>query len=473
MKITNYRIGFAANSSSTHSCVVVPKDTLIKDHCNTGEYRWDYFTLASPAEKTLYLLCQLVTNIKAGIHIDGLSWEQSSKLNDYALAELGLLPTNLIELYKQNTDAYVDHQSAITFPRNKEGLVDIDFASKFIEHIANNSNVAILGGNDNDDYSHPLDGNPDHYLFDSISNFDKVVKLADNHFTLFNTRDGSKMRVTFDDSPITSSPFPELVDMKITDWCDKGCTFCYQSSTTEGVHAKDYLIREYVTELAQLGTLEIALGGGETTAHPDFAYIISTIYSKGIVPNFTTKSTSWFTKDWAEGVIKKVGAIAYSVGSLAELRSVRKEYLSHFSSYTRKFTIHIVMGTVNKSSLIEILDYCKKNFISFTLLGYKDVGFGETYNMIPYLNWMEDIITTYKEFKIDSLLAKEIAPLLNKHNVDPIYYYVTEGSFSCYIDATQKYLSKDSYSPDDKLDIKYARNILELYQQMQSNNLIN
>ena len=44
MRIHNVRLGFATNSSSTHSLIFLPK---AQDNYNEGGFGWDNFTLAS------------------------------------------------------------------------------------------------------------------------------------------------------------------------------------------------------------------------------------------------------------------------------------------------------------------------------------------------------------------------------------------------------------------------------------------
>ena len=51
--------------------------------------------------------------------------------------------------------------------------------------------------------------------------------------TLYN--DGTKIRVCTEKVP--SPVFPESIDFKITNYCDRGCKFCHESCTTKGKHA--------------------------------------------------------------------------------------------------------------------------------------------------------------------------------------------------------------------------------------------
>jgi hypothetical protein len=60
MKIHNVRAGFATNSSSSHSIVMLaPGHHVTTDEHSRFEYGWENFTLSDPASKTAYLAVQL------------------------------------------------------------------------------------------------------------------------------------------------------------------------------------------------------------------------------------------------------------------------------------------------------------------------------------------------------------------------------------------------------------------------------
>lgn len=70
-----------------------------------------------------------------------------------------------------------------------------------------------------------------------------------NALALFDRRNGTKLRFAI--GSYTKATRPELVDIKITDWCDVGCTFCYQDSTLLGRHASWENLSYVVEELAK------------------------------------------------------------------------------------------------------------------------------------------------------------------------------------------------------------------------------
>lgn len=131
--------------------------------------------------------------------------------------------------------------------------------------------------------------------------------------TFFNPRTGFFARVPDKGKrePFWSPHGPELMDISITNWCDKGCVFCYKSSTRHGSHMalRDY--KRVIDEAAQMGTFQVALGGGNPNQHPDFEEILDYTKAKGIVPNYTTNGRG-LTNSILEATKRNCGAVAVS-----------------------------------------------------------------------------------------------------------------------------------------------------------------
>ncbi|OUS06967.1 radical SAM/SPASM domain-containing protein [Rhodobacterales bacterium 52_120_T64] len=88
--------------------------------------------------------------------------------------------------------------------------------------------------------------------------------------------------------PFWSPHGPELMDISITNWCDKGCAFCYKASTKHGHHMQLGDYKKIIDQAAEMGTFQVALGGGNPNQHPDFVEILEYTKAKGVVPNYTT-----------------------------------------------------------------------------------------------------------------------------------------------------------------------------------------
>ena len=112
--------------------------------------------------------------------------------------------------------------------------------------------------------------------------------------------------------PFWSPHGPELMDISITNWCDMGCTFCYKSSTRRGRHMSISDYKSVIDQAAEMGTFQVALGGGNPNQHPDFLEILEYTRSKGIVPNYTTNGRG-LTQEILKVTASTCGAVAVSV----------------------------------------------------------------------------------------------------------------------------------------------------------------
>lgn len=81
---------------------------------------------------------------------------------------------------------------------------------------------------------------------------------------------------------------PRMLQVAITNACDKDCSFCYRP-----MEAKNRWSFDDIVELARVcdrwGVLEIAFGGGEPTLFPRFPELLREIWTTtGMCPSFTT-----------------------------------------------------------------------------------------------------------------------------------------------------------------------------------------
>ena len=63
---------------------------------------------------------------------------------------------------------------------------------------------------------------------------------------------------------------PELLDISITNYCERNCSFCYRNSSKVGKHMSTSLYRDIINEAKELKVFQVALGGGNPNQHPDF-----------------------------------------------------------------------------------------------------------------------------------------------------------------------------------------------------------
>lgn len=444
MKIHNVRLGLATNSSSTHSLVLLSSG-VGDDDVYDGEFGWDYWTAGELATKQRYLGIVLLQNLRtAGLNEDVAE----------AVAREWSGATSL--------EGYVDHQSVWDLPKAWTGS---GLDKKFVDDLRgylSKDNVAILGGNDNDDATHPLlDGDGFQLPLDqdvcsvaSVARFDEAHK----YWSIFNRVSGAKIRMSFD-SPgksvdVTKSTYPELVDVKITNFCPYGCAFCYQDSTKAGAHAPIDSLQNLARIFGEWRVFEVAIGGGEPTLHPNFVQILSMFRREGVVPNFTTRNVAWLRDDTLrESILGVAGAFAFSVDSADQVNQLAAALSYHKVSKNRA-TIQYIVGQDEGYGLYSIAEAALNAGIRLVLLGYKTNGRGSSLKTFKpdWIQSLKEIAKSknhkYARVGIDTALAKEHEKELQKLGVDKILYTTQEGKFSMYIDAVEDFVAPSSYCED-------------------------
>jgi len=206
----------------------------------------------------------------------------------------------------------------------------------------------------------------------------KIIKrFKDEHYSVFfNPNTGFFARVEEPNCPEPSWSLhgPELLDISITNWCDKGCALCYRKSD-EGGHHMSLENYELVMKQAQkMHVFQVALGGGNPNQHPEFCKILSLTREKyGIVPNYTTNGRS-LSEDVLIATKKYCGAVAVSAYSPFQ---ETENAVDALASKGIKTNIHFILTSQSVNTAIE---WFKKppNFLgkinALIFLNYKPIG---------------------------------------------------------------------------------------------------
>jgi radical SAM protein with 4Fe4S-binding SPASM domain len=137
---------------------------------------------------------------------------------------------------------------------------------------------------------------------------------SENYYTIFNPKTGFFARIEDDgfSEPVWSRHGPELIDISITNWCDRGCPACYRNSSPQGAHMLFSDFESIIRQAAQMGVLQVALGGGNPNQHPDFCRILElTRRQYGIVPSYSTNGRG-LSPAIIDASAKFCGAVAVS-----------------------------------------------------------------------------------------------------------------------------------------------------------------
>lgn len=134
---------------------------------------------------------------------------------------------------------------------------------------------------------------------------------GNNYIQLFNFSNGQALMLE-KDAFVYRKEGPLLLDVSITNRCERQCDFCYRKSQIRGY---DMPIEDYtflLSQAEQCGVQQIAIGGGEPTLHPNFIDILKQTAKRGLIPNYSTNADH-LTDEILIATKKYCGAMAISI----------------------------------------------------------------------------------------------------------------------------------------------------------------
>ena len=170
-----------------------------------------------------------------------------------------------------------------------------------------------------------------------------IRKYPNQHYTtVFNQENGFFLRLEDQgcDEPFWAESGPELLDISITNYCDKNCSFCYRNSSNNGKHMLMQDIQKIICEAEDMGVLQIALGGGNPNQHPNFIEILKLIRGHNIIPSYTSNG-DFLTTEILEATEKYCGAIA--VSAYPPFDNSFEDKIKKLSKYNIKVNIHFLI----------------------------------------------------------------------------------------------------------------------------------
>jgi radical SAM protein with 4Fe4S-binding SPASM domain len=294
-----------------------------------------------------------------------------------------------------------------------------------------------------------------------------------NYSTVFNKSTGFFARIEDVEHP---EPFwamsgPELLDISITNYCERGCDFCYRNSTPQGKHIlfEDY--RKIIRQAKEIGVLQVALGGGNPNQHPQFIQILEETASQGIVPSYTSNGIG-LSHEILKATKEFCGALAISAYSPYE--SYLEPIVNHISKYDIKTNIHFLLNTdtVEKAILwmTQPPTFLEKiNAIIF--LNYKPVNSGNELllkNSSLLQNFFEQVEKSKIHLKI-GFDTCSISGIVTYLNVNKIFYESCEAArFSAFISEDLKMYPCSFMINTDNFGDLWINSIFEIWQNNKS-----
>jgi len=275
-------------------------------------------------------------------------------------------------------------------------------------------------------------------------NSNLIINKYKSHQAIFNQSTGFLLRLGnhFHQDPFWCDYGPELIDISITNWCDRDCVFCYKGSNQNGIHMEIDGYKKIMQQAMQMKVFQVALGGGNPNQHPDFCEILRLTHEDyNIVPSYTTNGRG-LNEEVLLASKKYCGAVAVSAYKPYETLFKTVQQLSNFGIKTN---IHFLLTSETINTAIQWLKnppqiFNQINAIIF--LNYKPVGrnpnpellLGKAKNVQRFFQLAQE----KKSFKIgfDSCSISGIARFMN---ISPIFIERCEaGRFSMYISEDMK-----------------------------------
>ena len=200
----------------------------------------------------------------------------------------------------------------------------------------------------------------------------KILGMYRNgNYNVMLFEDGTKIRKSKAEK--LEAEFPECMDIKITNYCDMGCSYCHEASTIDGKHGK--ILRENFINTLKPYT-ELAIGGGNPLSHPNLLEFLRVLKSKKIIANITVNQAHFET---SENFINNLVENNLIKGLGISLTNPTDEFIEKVKKYPNA-VIHVIAGVVT----LEQLEKMSNNGLKILILGYKEFRRGETYYMDNY-----------------------------------------------------------------------------------------
>lgn len=250
--------------------------------------------------------------------------------------------------------------------------------------------------------------------------------------------DGTKEKITSEDSFRAS--FPDSIDLKITNYCDRGCPMCHEKSNEKGNHAD---LQAPFLKTLKKGT-ELAIGGGNPLSHPNLLVLLKQMKEQGVICNLTVNEHHFLkSKELLSGLINE--KLIYGLGISI---SAYNEEAVKFARANSNVVLHLINGVFT--------DYDKiaNKGLKILILGYKKFGRGtEFYSEAIEQNMKEarmnigSIFGKFRYVSFDNLALDQLdlRNLIPKEEFEQMYMG-DDGEGTMYIDLVEKKFAKSSTS---------------------------
>lgn len=297
-----------------------------------------------------------------------------------------------------------------------------------------------------------------------MSNFIIRRYGASNYFVCFNPENGQMLRCSMsDEEPFWNQRGPELLDISITNYCERGCNFCYRKTSSEGIFMSLEQYTDIVAQAKTAGVLQIALGGGNPNQHPHFIQILEITRKYHIIPSYTTNGQG-MTDEIYSATKHYCGAMAVS---WYEPYSEAIQVIENCRKKDIRVNIHYLLHRDN----IQAATYMLRNKMpllqyinAIVFLNYKPIHSPHSLCLMDDSN-LDDFLSAVREYRgcklgfdscMISYLAK-IGDIISANTVD----FCEAGRFSAFISESGNIYPCSFMCDDESIGIDLNRTSLK------------
>ena len=264
--------------------------------------------------------------------------------------------------------------------------------------------------------------------------------------------DGTRVRETEEDKFVPS--FAENCDIKITDSCNMGCSFCHEGSTPRGKHG-DILNPKFLKTFHPYQ--ELAVGGGNIFEHPDLISFLENLKEQKVIANITVHQVHFLENlELIKRMVKE--KLVYGIG--VSVSNITEQLLLGLKEVPNT-VCHVINGIWNEKTAEKMAN----SNLKVLILGYKELRRGNeyivTHDEIVGNNkkWLYDNLENlFKKFRLisfDNLAIEqlEVKRFLSDEKWEE-FYQGDDGTSTFYIDAiNQKFACSSTAAFDKRYEI--------------------
>lgn len=274
------------------------------------------------------------------------------------------------------------------------------------------------------------------FITKTTNTMKELISYENGNTTVTILEDGTKIR------EYKSTPYilhPESIDVKITNYCDMGCKYCHESSTTAGKHGDVDNLLEVLSELPR--GVELAIGGGNPLSHPRLIELLEKLKNKGFISNITVNQGHLKRyQDLLKLLIKE--DLFKGIG--ISVTNNNFKYVEPLVKLSNNIVYHLIAGINNVYDIDKLIEISGEH-TKVLLLGYKTFGFGKAYyspevlnNLKQWYRFLPSVIgrctLSFDNLAIDQLKVRR---LFTKEGWDR-FYMGDDFCFTMYIDAVNQ-----------------------------------